>query len=1012
MKMKRIALMMSLAGAVLLASCAKQMMEPAPGGRSATVTVGVGLSEMSTRAYADGTTAKQLQYAVYEVNGNDLTKVSLADTDTKIVGDSYEGTKKMDNLRTQLSFSLLTGHTYGIVFWADAYGKKTAETEETPYTVDFADSGVTMTVNQDYEFKANDENLDAFYAYKEITVNGDGSVSVQLSRPFAQINIGTNDFEKAKHLGGAPDQSYVTVPTYKTLDLTNGKASDPITATFEYNTIPGQTEGVGAEEYPVEGYEYLAMAYVLVGEETIDVTFGWAATPATSGKERKVGSVPVKPNYRTNIYGSILTGSLDLNVEIVPGVGGEDNVMLTWDGVTLTQPAYDADKHIWTVKGADELAWLASQADKDFAGQTIKLQSDLDLAGEEFPTFAAGATRNGNSADGSFKGVFDGNGKTISNFKTAKDFADDGSIAGFFASIAGEKAAVKNVTFTDVEIEGGEQAGVVGIVSEGATVEGVVVKSGKVSGQKAAGGIVGRVLKSGIVRDCENHAAVESKTANAGGIVGAAYYTEDGKTMIVTGCDNYGTISGTSNSIGGIVGLNCGDVSDCNNFGKSVIGSAASVGGIVGEQKAAGSVKGCTNYADVTGGANNSHNGVGGIVGWVRYASSNERGSYPFESSIEVSGNTNKAKYISGYTGVGGIVGAWYHDGICSGNTNFAETITAQHQFVASIVGDSQWGELGSDAKSVNETNLKLCVIDNVSYTNYANNITGGCKAEYVYINNSQRTEQSNNTNPSMTTVGSAEDFKSAFEDIKDGDIIVLSAGEFDCKTVTWPKNGVAVTIKGNGADKSSITNIGYVNTTGCSLTFEDITIKVEKQGTGTSIGFDGATSVSLKNVTVLGEFHTKSAAVNVENCHFYFDEINNAERYALWIYGCKSTVVKDCVFEVIPPEGKETKAILINYNDLSDTKYTMGDVTIENCKFEAGLVSTKAAIEIHSENFASAGTLTIKNCTYDNATYQGGLWREIYNKADETHGKGEKTLFYTVYVDGQLAQEAKDGKN
>ena len=345
-------------------------------------------------------------------------------------------------------------------------------------------------------------------------------------------------------------------------------------------------------------------------------------------------------------------------------------------------------------------------------------------------------------------------------------------------------------------------------------------------------------------------------------------------------------------------------------------------------------------------------------------------------------------------------------------NINFAETITASGSFAAGIVGNSQWTEVDSQGgpKDAHTDGLKLTVHDNVSYTAKSDIQAGGNTTHlFVYINDSDRTIEEKNTNPSMTTVGSAEDFQSAFADIKDGDIIVLSNGDFDGKSVTWPK-GVAVTIKGNG-EESKLTNLGYVNTDGCDLTLENINLFVEKGGSNTSFGFQNANSVTLKNVKVMGEFHTFSAKSAVfEGCYFVHDGVNTADRQGLWCDGYGKTVVKDCTFEVIPPNqnGNETKAILI----YSTSNTVMGDVEVTNCTFKKGLKSAKACVEIHSEKFTSAGTITITGCTYDAETYEGGLWREIYNVEDETHHKGDETKFYTVYVDGELKQAAEEGKN
>lgn len=940
--MKKIILGMTAAVAMIAASCEKAPMDPVLDGKVATLSIDVGLPEMATRAYADGTTAKHLQYAVYEITGNDIQKVKVG-TETENAENPYEGEKDLNNLATKLSFNLLTGHTYGIAFWADAYGKNGTEA---PYSVKFGESGATMTVDYS-KVKANDENLDAFYAYKEVKVNGDATVSVQLFRPFAQINIGTNDFKEAKALGGAPDHSNVTVPTYTTLDLMTGKASDETTAKFDYNFIPGQADGVAAEEYPVAGYDYLAMAYVLVDEggETIEIKFGWAASPASAGKERTVGSVPVKRNYRTNIYGSILTSSLDLNVEIVPGVGGKDNVMLEWDGETFTQPAFDKETGTYTVNGADELAWLASQTQADFEGQTISLQNDLDLKGLEFPAFASGAKRSGNgltTESTSFKGVFDGNGKTISGFK-AKEVSDKSEAAAFFSNIS-EGAIVKDITFENVEIvsEKAEQAGIVGLVSGGAKVEGVKVMGGKIQSVEAAGGIVGRVLKNGTVKDCENHADVSTTAHNAGGIVGAAYY--DNEDMVIENCDNYGNVSGKYGA-GGIVGFNTGKVIDCNNYSETVTCAAASVGGIVGEQHASGSIENCTNYADVSGGDGGTGTyGAGGIVGWVRY--DDNASNYPNLKPITVSGCTNEGKHIKGVTGVGGIVGMWYSDGTCTENTNFAESITASGSFVAGIVGGTQWTEVDS-GRTKEYGDKKLVVTYNTTYTP-DDNITGACKDMIIYDNTGREhtvIDDSNKT-PTMTTASNQEALAAAASAKEEGAYIKVSAGEY-----TLPQGGFAnnVTIDGSG-DATFTIESSSINLP-AGLEGQNITFKNAKFSYKENSSYSGYQNAGLTyiNCEFEGQVFSYSSDCKYIGCKFS----NSGDNYCMWTYSATPITFEDCEFY------SEGKALLL-YREGSDVTH---DVTIKNCKFYASMaVEGKAAIEISSEY--APFKVVIENCT------------------------------------------------
>ena len=84
--------------------------------------------------------------------------------------------------------------------------------------------------------------------------------------------------------------------------------------TFDYEAIPASTEA-----FPVTGYEYLAMNYLLVDKEQQLVEVDFSITDGTTTDNRTVGSVPVRRNYRTNIYGKLLTSKYDVNVEIKPG---------------------------------------------------------------------------------------------------------------------------------------------------------------------------------------------------------------------------------------------------------------------------------------------------------------------------------------------------------------------------------------------------------------------------------------------------------------------------------------------------------------------------------------------------------------------------------------------------------------------------------------------------------------------------------------------------------------------
>ena len=321
--MKKLFLGMVALAALFATSCQKEAELGEVTGKTSTVSFNVGTPAIGSRAYSDGQTATVLQYAVYDAAGNELTDLTV--TNGEIHGS------------TTVNLTLTTGNTYSVIFWAAA--------PNAPYTVDF--DAKTMTV--DYTAAtSNDENRDAFYKYHTFKVTGPQTETIELKRPFAQLNIGTSDYAAAKSAGYEPTKSAVTVKNiYNTLNLWDGTVSGSQEVTYDYAAIPT------TETFPVTGYEYLSMNYLLVATDKalVDITFGYTETDETAEKTRTVGSVPVQRNYRTNIYGQLLTSNVDVNVTIKPeynepahtadalylaaAVGGK--VTLTED-IVLTQP--------------------------------------------------------------------------------------------------------------------------------------------------------------------------------------------------------------------------------------------------------------------------------------------------------------------------------------------------------------------------------------------------------------------------------------------------------------------------------------------------------------------------------------------------------------------------------------------------------------------------------------------------------------------------------------------------
>ncbi len=291
-------------------SCSSEEVAPVTG--ESTVTLSVTLPDgIQSRAFADGTTADSLTMLV--LDGDKALPVFTGDDPTVLSTDI--------NLTKQVTLRLAAGKTYKVVCWASA--------KKSPYTFDT----VTRTVSANYEGAlTGDEKLDAFYAAQDITVTGNTTETIKLYRPFAQLNIGTNDLAAARAAGFEAETVTVTVPTYKSLNLLTGAVEngDPVAQTFAANGLPT------GEAFPKAGYDYLSMNYLLMStdKQLVDVEF---TVNAKDGSKRTlpVSAVPVQRNYRTNIYGSLLTNSVNINVEIVPD---------------FNEPGYEGEKFEATAK--------------------------------------------------------------------------------------------------------------------------------------------------------------------------------------------------------------------------------------------------------------------------------------------------------------------------------------------------------------------------------------------------------------------------------------------------------------------------------------------------------------------------------------------------------------------------------------------------------------------------------------------------------------------------------------
>lgn len=345
---------------VLAIACAKEQVGPVEGAMvEATFSVDVP-GVIGTKA-GEGTKATKLYYQVFDAVGAPVTGLPMQVKDIHV--------------STTVNFQLIKDQTYNFVFWA-----QTAEAGY--YTVTDL-----RTITANYEGKnSNDENFDAFFAVeKAITINGPITKTVTLKRPFSQINVATTDVLKAGETTVNVDftgaTSAVTVKDVPTVfsPLTD-ELSSPVNALqFASAAIP---EGNFAVTGSTETYKYLAVNYVFA---PVDGTvYDVEAALKVAGKDVtvKVPSVPAKRNYRTNIYGNLLTTTADFNVVIDPGFAGEENI----SPIIVNGVAYQTlDAAVAAAKTGEQTIIALSQ---DMAGngvKTIKGQDVvIDLGGHTF----------------------------------------------------------------------------------------------------------------------------------------------------------------------------------------------------------------------------------------------------------------------------------------------------------------------------------------------------------------------------------------------------------------------------------------------------------------------------------------------------------------------------------------------------------------------------------------------------------------------------------------------------
>lgn len=533
--------------------------------------------------YGEGVTAKKLFVAITEAGEE---KVLFSNFTGGDAGDmDVSGFKTVGGKQTAtVSVRLARGKHYDLYFWAQSY--TTTDGTTGPYKWDATNKTITIDYTDastgGSEMKAYAEERDAFFA-KEMNVESSVTgKTIPLYRPFAQINVGTDDVKQFENAGGTGGYGLKIEKVADVLNLGTGMAD--ASATLQSVTVTTaaspqlQTTGVQAFPYQPEKYRYVAMAYVLPGEHSsVKSNVNVYLNANNNDTFAEYSQVPVQMNFRTNIYGSLLTYPEVFTVTIEPNFAGSENI--EWDGKEL-KPVTPVGG-VYNIGEAAELAWIAASINDGTVSKdaSIRLTADIDLNNKSWTPISNFSYVDDANADKWFSGSFDGDRHTIYGLNCINDKK------GYAAGLIGvtHNAEVKYVTVASGSVKSNDTAGALVGVMKGDIPYSIIScdnRGAAVQSATVAGGIVGRAGFMLSMEYCANMADVIGNEV-AGGVIGFA----DSGRVEFWGCSNYGAITGGNAGVGGILGstsANSVNITSSVNRGAVGTGHEQYVGGIVG----------------------------------------------------------------------------------------------------------------------------------------------------------------------------------------------------------------------------------------------------------------------------------------------------------------------------------------------------------------------------------------------------------------------------------------------
>lgn len=246
--------------------------------------------KMSTRATGE-LTVNKVVCAVFDENNAEVT--NLRSTVTIVDGNSITYAPQ-----------LIKGRTYNVVFWA---------MKDDNYNVEDL-TAITRATNG----STAEADYDAFTATTEIFVENAATQAVTLTRPIAQLNIGIPEEDWTTLTSTFEQEPAVTTVSYSGKDSFNALTG---TTTGNDVTIERTSPATGAAiSVNSKDYKQLGTYYLFEDDKSnINITYSVADNNANDIRSNvEILNVPVWKNYKTNVVGGLLTGTITYNITIAP----------------------------------------------------------------------------------------------------------------------------------------------------------------------------------------------------------------------------------------------------------------------------------------------------------------------------------------------------------------------------------------------------------------------------------------------------------------------------------------------------------------------------------------------------------------------------------------------------------------------------------------------------------------------------------------------------------------------